>query len=157
MRKSQKYVNFVEAAGARVALSRHWEHGGDGALELADAVIAACEDKTEFTPLYTWDMPARERIERVATEVYGADGVDFSAEALRKLAAIEANNDMSKLGMCMVKSHLSLSDDPSKKGVPTNWRLNIRDVLIFGGAGFFVPVAGAISLIAGYWLKPIIP
>ena len=149
-----KVRELCEAAGARVALSRHWEHGGDGALELADAVIAACEDETEFTPLYTWDMPARERIERVATEVYGAEGVDFSAEALRKLAAIETNNDMSKLGMCMVKSHLSLSDDPSKKGVPSNWRLNIRDVLIFGGAGFFVPVAGAISLMPGTGSNP---
>ena len=149
-----KVRELCEAAGARVAVSRHWEHGGEGALELADAVIAACEDETEFTPLYTWDMPARERIERVATEVYGADGVEFSFEAAKKLKMIEADAELSKLGMCMVKGHLSLSDNPAKKGVPTGWNLKIRDVLIFGGAGFFVPVAGDISLMPGTGSNP---
>ena len=74
-----------------MALSEHWLKGGDGALELADAVMDACNDKTAFKPLYSWDMPFKERIELVAREVYGADGVDFSAEASRKLADIGAN------------------------------------------------------------------
>lgn len=149
-----KVRELCEAAGARVAVSKHWEHGGEGAIELAEAVVAACEDKNEFTPLYTWDMPARERIERVATEVYGADGVDFSFEAAKRLKEIEADPELSKLGMCMVKTHLSISDNPALKGVPTGWRLKIRDVLIFGGAGFFVPVAGDISLMPGTGSNP---
>ncbi|MEG1681823.1 MAG: formate--tetrahydrofolate ligase, partial [Stenotrophomonas sp.] len=141
-----KIRELCEAAGARVALSTHWEHGGDGALELADAVMDACNDKRTFTPLYDWSMPFKERIELVARESYGADGVDFSAEATRKLAEIQKRDDATELGLCMVKTHLSLSDDPGIKGVPKCWRLKVRDVLIFGGAGFVVPVAGAITL-----------
>lgn len=113
-----KVRELCEAAGARVALSTHWEHGGEGALELADAVMDACNDKTEFKPLYSWDMPFKERIELVAREVYGADGVDFSAEASRKLADIQKRDDANELGLCMVKTHLSLSDDPGVKGAP---------------------------------------
>lgn len=113
-----KVRELCEAAGAARALSTHWEHGGEGALELADAVMDACNDKTEFKPLYSWDMPFKERIELVAREVYGADGVDFSAEASRKLADIQKRDDANELGLCMVKTHLSLSDDPGVKALP---------------------------------------
>ncbi|MDD6087977.1 MAG: formate--tetrahydrofolate ligase [Desulfovibrionaceae bacterium] len=145
---------MCEEAGARVAVSQHWEKGGEGALELADAVIDACEEKTEFKPLYSWDMPFTERIELVAKQVYGADGVDYSAEASRKLSTIQKRDDAKDLGLCMVKTHLSLSDDPSVKGAPKGWRLKIRDVLIYGGAGFVVPVAGSISLMPGTGSNP---
>lgn len=149
-----KVRELCEAAGARVALSTHWEHGGDGALELADAVLDACEEKTEFKPLYDWSMPFRERIELVAREVYGADGVDFSAEAAGKLDRIQQRDDAAELGLCMVKTHLSLSDNPNMKGAPKGWRLKIRDVLIYGGAGFVVPVSGSISLMPGTGSNP---
>lgn len=149
-----KVRELCEAEGARVALSRHWEHGGDGAIEFAETVVAACEDKTEFKFLYELDMPVKERIELIAKEVYGADGVDYSAEAEKALARIQGDPELAGLGMCMVKTHLSLSDNPALKGVPTGWRLTIREVLTYGGAGFIVPVAGAISLMPGTGSNP---
>lgn len=149
-----KVRELCEAEGARVALSRHWEHGGDGAIEFAEAVVAACEEKTEFKFLYELDMPIKERIELIAKEVYGADGVDYSNEANMAINRIQADPELAKLGMCMVKTHLSLSDNPALKGVPTGWRLNIREVLTYGGAGFIVPVAGAISLMPGTGSNP---
>lgn len=149
-----KIRELCEAEGARVAVSTHWEHGGEGALELADAVMDACNDATTFTPLYTWDMPFKERIDKVAREVYGADGVDYTPEAARKLADFQKRDDAAELGLCMVKTHLSLSDDPSVKGEPKGWRLKIRDVLIYGGAGFVVPVSGSITLMPGTGSNP---
>ena len=149
-----KVRELSEAAGARVALSRHWEQGGDGAIEFAETVIEACEEKTEFKLLYELDMPLKDRIALIAKEVYGADGVDYSAEANAALARIQADPELSKLGMCMVKTHLSLSDNPALKGVPTGWRLTIREVLTYGGAGFIVPVAGTISLMPGTGSNP---
>ena len=149
-----KVRELAEAAGAKVALSRHWEKGGDGALEFADAVIAACEEKTEFKFLYDLDEPVKDRIEKIAKEVYGADGVDYSAAANASLDRIQNDAELSKLGLCMVKTHLSLSDNPALKGVPTGWRLQIREVLTYGGAGFIVPVAGAISLMPGTGSNP---
>jgi len=129
-----KVRELSEATGAKVALSRHWEQGGDGALEFADAVVEACEDETEFK--------------------YGADGVDFSGSALKSLDRIEKDPELSQLGLCMVKTHLSLSDNPALKGCPKGWRLQVREVLTYGGAGFIVPVAGAISLMPGTGSNP---
>ncbi len=149
-----KVRELVEAEGAKFAVSHHWEKGGDGALDLADAVIAACDEPTEFKFLYDLEMPVKERIELIATEVYGADGVDFSASAMVALNRIQADPELSKMGLCMVKTHLSLSDDPALKGVPTGWRLQIREVLTYSGAGFIVPVAGAISLMPGTASNP---
>ncbi len=140
---------LAEAAGARVALSRHWEKGGDGALEFADAVIDACNEKNDFKFLYELSAPLRTRIELIAEQVYGADGVDYTPEALEKAKKMEADPDLAKLGTCMVKTHLSLTDNPNLKGVPKGWRLRIRDILTFKGAGFVVPVAGSITLMPG--------
>ncbi|GBE35905.1 formate--tetrahydrofolate ligase [bacterium BMS3Bbin07] len=140
---------MVEAAGARVAVSEHWLKGGDGALELADAVLDACDEESNFKFLYDLDVTQRHRIEMIAEDVYGADGVEFSSEALQKLKAIEADPELGKFGTCMVKTHLSLSDNPALKGVPKGWKLFVRDVLIFRGAGFVVPVAGDIKLMPG--------
>lgn len=139
----------AEAAGARVALSKHWQYGGEGALELADAVVDACNEPNNFKFLYELDTPLRKRIELIATEVYGADGVDYSTEALNKAKKMEADPEIAKLGTCMVKTHLSLTDNPNLKGVPKGWRLHIRDILTYKGAGFVVPVAGAIKLMPG--------
>jgi formate--tetrahydrofolate ligase len=140
---------IAEAAGARVALSRHWEKGGDGALEFADAVIDACNEKNDFKFLYELDTPLRKRIELIAKEVYGADGVDYTPEAEAKAKKLEADPEIAKMGTCMVKTHLSLTDNPNLKGVPKGWRLRIRDILTYKGAGFVVPVAGAITLMPG--------
>jgi formate--tetrahydrofolate ligase len=149
-----KVRELVKAEGARVALSRHWEKGGDGAIEFARAVVDACEEKTEFKFLYMLDMPLKQRIELIAKEVYGADGVDYSPVADRKLAQLQADPEISRMGVCMVKTHLSLSDNAELKGVPTGWRLAIREVLTYRGAGFIVPVAGDISLMPGTGSNP---
>jgi len=139
----------AEAAGARVAVSNHWLKGGDGALEFTDAVIDACEEKSNFKLLYELDTPLSKRIEMIAKEVYGAAGVSYTPEAEAKLKNMEKNPETSKLGTCMVKTHLSLSHDPNVKGAPKGWTLPIRDILMYKGAGFIVPVAGAISLMPG--------
>ncbi|MBN2653808.1 MAG: formate--tetrahydrofolate ligase [Nitrospirae bacterium] len=140
---------MAEAAGARVALSKHWQYGGEGGLELADAVVDACNEENDFKFLYDLSTPLRKRIELIATEVYGADGVEYSAEALTKAKKMEQDPETAKLGTCMVKTHLSLSDNPNLKGVPKGWKLHIRDILTYNGAGFVVPVAGAIKLMPG--------
>ncbi len=139
----------AEAAGARVAVSHHWLKGGDGALELTDAVIDACAEKTNFKFLYDLEMPLSRRIETIAKKVYGADGVKYLPDAEEKLKKIDRDPELAKLGTCMVKTHLSLSHDPNLKGAPTGWVLPVRDIIIFRGAGFVVPVAGAISLMPG--------
>jgi formate--tetrahydrofolate ligase len=149
-----KVREMAEAAGARVALSRHWEKGGDGALEFADAVKDAVEEENNFKLLYELDVPLRKRIELIAKEVYGADGVDYSDDALAKAKRMEADPELSKLGTCMVKTHLSLTDNPALKGVPKDWRLFVRDILTYQGAGFVVPVAGNISLMPGTGSNP---
>jgi formate--tetrahydrofolate ligase len=140
---------LVEAAGARFALSKHWLSGGEGALELADAVMDACNEPTHFKYLYELETSQRNRIEMIAEQVYGADEVEYSPEALAKLKKMAEDPEMSKLGTCMVKTHLSLSDNPNLKGVPKGWKLSVRDVMTFKGAGFVVPVAGSIKLMPG--------
>ena len=140
---------MCEAAGARVAVSRHWEKGGDGALEFADAVIDACNDDVNFKFLYEMETPLRKRVELIAKEVYGADGVSYSPEAKAKAEKFEADPKFNDYTTMMVKTHLSLSHDPTLKGVPKGWTLHIRDFLTYGGARFICPVAGNISLMPG--------
>ncbi len=140
---------IAEEAGARVAVSEHWEKGGDGAVELADAVIDACEDKSEFQFLYDQESSIQHRIETIATQVYGADKVNFLPEAEAKLEQLEKDENARKMLVCMVKTQLSLSHDPSLKGVPKGWTLPVRDILTYRGAGFLVPVTGKISLMPG--------
>ncbi len=139
----------AEAAGARCALSEHWLKGGDGALELADTVKEACEEKSEFKFLYPMDMKLRERVENIARVVYGADGVSWTADAETKAKMLESDPKYDDYATMMVKTHLSLSHDPSLKGVPKGWTLPIRDVLIYSGAKFLCPCAGTISLMPG--------
>ncbi|MEW6052990.1 MAG: formate--tetrahydrofolate ligase [Nitrospirota bacterium] len=140
---------LAEKAGARVALSKHWQYGGEGAFELADAVIDACNEPNDFRFLYDLSTPLRQRIDMIAKEVYGADGVEYSSEALAKVKRMEEDPEIQTLGTCMVKTHLSLSDNPNMKGVPKDWKLFVRDILTYKGAGFVVPVAGAIKLMPG--------
>jgi len=145
---------IAEQNGALAAVSQHWLKGGDGAIELAEAVISACEETNHFKFLYELETPLRKRIELIAKEVYGAKGVTYSDEALEKAKAMEADPDSKTLGTCMVKTHLSLSHDPNIKGRPTDWELPIRDILVYKGAGFIVPVAGAIKLMPGTASNP---
>jgi len=139
----------AERAGARCAVSEHWLKGGEGALELADAVIEACEEPVEFRYLYPLEMPLRERVELIAREVYGADGVSWTPQAEAKAKEFEEDPRFRDFYTMMVKTHLSLSHDPNVKGVPKGWVLPIRDILVFTGARFLCPVAGDIKLMPG--------
>ena len=139
----------AEAAGARCALSEHWLKGGDGALELADTVIEACEEKNDFKFLYPAEMKLRERVDKIAKVVYGADGVSWTPDAEAKAKMLEADSKYNEYTTMMVKTHLSLTHDPALKGVPKGWTLPIRDVLIYSGAKFLCPCAGTISLMPG--------
>jgi len=140
---------IAHEAGARVALSEHWEKGGEGALELADAVIDACEDESTFEFLYSQESSLQDRIETIATQVYGAEKVNFLPEAEAKLEKLEKDEEARKMLVCMVKTQLSLSHNPDLKGVPKGWTLPVRDILTYRGAGFVVPVTGKISLMPG--------
>ena len=144
----------AEAAGARCAVSTHWADGGDGALELADVVKEACEDTNDFKFLYPMDMKLRERVDKIAKVVYGADGVAWTPEAEAKAKTFESDSKYDEYATMMVKTHLSLTHDPSVKGVPKGWVLPIRDVLIYSGAKFLCPCAGAISLMPGTSSNP---
>jgi len=145
---------IAEQNGALAAVSEHWLKGGDGAIELAEAVIEACNETNNFKFLYELETSLRKRIELIAKKVYGANGVTYTDEALEKAKAMEADPVSKTLGTCMVKTHLSLSHDPVLKGRPTNWELPICDVLVYKGAGFIVPVAGAIKLMPGTASNP---
>ena len=144
----------AEAAGARCAESQHWLKGGEGALELADAVMDACKEENAFKFLYPLDMKLRDRVARIAKEVYGADGVSWLPEAEAKAKMLEEDPKYADFATMMVKTHLSLSHDPAVKGVPKGWTLPIRDVLIYSGAKFLCPCAGAISLMPGTSSNP---
>ena len=144
----------AEAAGARCAVSTHWADGGDGALELADAVIEACEDKTDFRFLYPNEMKLRERVDKIAKVVYGADGVSWTPGAEAKAKMLEADSKYDEYATMMVKTHLSLTHEPTLKGVPKGWTLPIREVLIYSGAKFLCPCAGTISLMPGTCSDP---
>jgi formyltetrahydrofolate synthetase len=143
-----------EQNGALAAVSDHWLKGGDGAIELAEMVIHACNKKNNFQFLYDLGTPLRERIELIAKEVYGADGVTYTEKALRKAKMYEADPLAREMGTCMVKTHLSLSHDPDLKGRPRGWVLPINDMMVYKGAGFIVPVAGAIKLMPGTASNP---
>ncbi|MGA2262098.1 MAG: formate--tetrahydrofolate ligase [Acidobacteriota bacterium] len=144
----------AEAAGARCAVSDQWAQGGEGAVELAEAVIEACNDRNDFHYLYPLERKLRDRVETIAQEIYGADGVAWTPEAKAKAEMLEADSKYGDYATLMVKTHLSLSHDPAVKGVPKGWILPIRDVLIFSGAKFLCPLAGSISLMPGTGSNP---
>ena len=139
----------AEEAGARCAESTHWADGGDGALEFADAVIEACEDEPDFKFLYPLETKLRDRVDLIAKNVYGADGVAWTPAAEAKAKMLENDPYYDDFTTMMVKTHLSLTHDPAVKGVPKGWTLPIQDVLIFSGAKFLCPCCGAISLMPG--------
>jgi formate--tetrahydrofolate ligase len=140
---------YAEKAGARCAVSTHWADGGDGAVEFAEAVKEACEEKSRFQFLYPIETKLRDRVEKIAKVVYGAKGVAWTPEAEAKAKMLESDSKYDDYATMMVKTHLSLTHDPALKGVPKNWTLPIRDVLIYSGAKFLCPCAGTISLMPG--------
>ena len=144
----------AEGAGAAFAVSDHWLKGGKGALDLANAVIKACDTPNKFAYLCDLNEPLKDRIEKQVKEVYGGDGVDFEPLAAEKLAAYQAKAETAKLPICMAKTQYSLSHDPNLLGRPKGWRMPIRDVLLYQGAGLIVPVAGEIKLMPGTSASP---
>ena len=145
---------LCEEHGVRCALAEHWRYGGEGAVELAQAVVDACEEPSSLKFLYDLDLPLRQRVERIAKEIYGADGVDWAPLAIEKAERFETDPKYKDYCTMMVKTHLSLSHDPNVKGVPKNWRLPIRDILEYGGAKFLCPMAGTISMMPGTGSNP---
>jgi formate--tetrahydrofolate ligase len=144
----------AEAEGVRAAEGNYWRYGGEGALELADAVMDACKEKVDFKFLYPQEMPLRQKIETIATKVYGADGVVYTPEAEAKAKAFEADPKFRDYHVMMVKTHLSLTHDPTKKGAPKGWSLAVRDFLLYSGAKYICPCTGTISLMPGTSSNP---
>jgi formate--tetrahydrofolate ligase len=142
------------AAGAEGAyLSDVWAKGGEGGRELAEAVVAAAEKPSDFNLLYPDDASIKEKIEAIATKVYGADGVDYARAAERKIELF-TKWGLDKLPICMAKTHLSLSHDGTLKGRPTGFRVPVRDIRPSAGAGFLFPLLGTFSTMPGLPSKP---
>ena len=142
------------AAGADGAyLSDVWANGGDGGAELAEAVVEACEKPSDFRLLYPDEASIKGKIETIATEIYGADGVDYEPAAEAKID-LYTDMGLGHLPMCMAKTHLSFSHDPKLKGAPSGWRLPIRDVRASAGAGFLYPLCGEMRTMPGLPTTP---
>jgi formate--tetrahydrofolate ligase len=144
---------IAEAAGARCAVSSHFTDGGRGAVELAEAVSEAAEEPGEFRMLYPDEATLRDKIEAIATQVYGADGVEYSTAAVRQIDTYERAG-FGALPICMAKTHLSLSSDPTLKGAPTGWALPVREVRASVGAGFIYPICGDMRTMPGLGSDP---
>lgn len=141
--------NFCEERGCEFALSKVWEKGGEGGLELAEKVIQTLETKeSNYHPIYKLDQPLKTKIETIAKEIYGADGVSYAPAASRALKRLE-DLGFGNLPICMAKNQYSLSDDQTKLGRPTGFTVTIRDVYVSAGAGFVVVLTGNIMTMPG--------
>ena len=145
---------FCESRGCEFALAKVWEKGGEGGIELAEAVLATLENKeSNFKPIYEDDMSLKDKIKTVATKIYGADNVTYNPAALKMLSKIEEMG-YGHFPVCMAKTQYSLSDDQTKLGRPTGFDINIREVYVSAGAGFVVVITGAIMTMPGLPKKP---
>ncbi len=145
---------YSEEQGAFAAVkTTHWADGGRGAKALAEAVVAACEQPSKFEFLYPLDWPIKRKIEHIAKEIYGADGVTYEPLADQQIAAYEEAG-FGNLPICMAKTHLSLSHDPNLKGVPTGFTVPVREVRASVGAGFIYPLLGQMSTMPGLATYP---
>jgi formate--tetrahydrofolate ligase len=140
-------------AGARCAVSTHFTDGGRGAVELAEAVAEAADEPSEFRLLYPDDATLRDKIESIATKIYGAEAVSYSALASRQLDMYEKAG-FGSLPICVAKTHLSLSSDPTLRGAPTGWTLPVGEVRASVGAGFIYPICGNMSTMPGLGSNP---
>src|SRR5690606_17590453 len=130
------------AAGAETAvMSNHWAEGGDGAVKLAEAVVAACEKPSNFEFLYPLDLPIKTKIETIAKEIYSAGEVVYESQAEKQIKSYE-DNGFGNLPICMAKTHLSISHDPNLKNAPSGFTLTVREVRASVGAGFIYPLIG---------------
>ncbi len=145
---------YAQSQGAEDAvLSTHWAEGGKGAAALAEAVVAACEKPSNFQFLYPLEWSIKQKIEKIATEIYGADGVTYEPLAEQQIATYEKAG-FGNLPICMAKTHLSLSHDPNWKGVPKGFTIPVREVRASVGAGFIYPLVGAMSTMPGLATRP---
>jgi formate--tetrahydrofolate ligase len=155
---SKEETDFVEQfcreRNCEFALSKVWELGGEGGIELANKVLYTLENKeSHFAPLYPDDMTLKDKINTIAKEIYGADGVIFEPSASKELDRIEAMG-MSDFPVCMAKTQYSLSDDAAKLGRPEGFTINVREVYVSAGAGFVVALTGAIMTMPGLGKSP---
>ncbi len=154
---TDKELDFIqkkcEELGASFALTEVWEKGGEGGKVLAQKVVEACEKPSDFKFIYDENLTPKEKINAIATKIYGADGVDYTPQAEKDLKLI---HDVGKdnLLVCMAKTQYSLSDDPAKLGRPKGFRINVREVRLSAGAGFLVAITGAIMTMPGLPKKP---
>jgi len=143
------------AAGAEDAvLCAHWAHGGDGAIELAEAVIKACDQPSDFQFLYPLEWSIKKKIEKIATEIYGAGSVSYTPEAEAKIE-LYTRLGFANLPLCMAKTHLSLTHDPAIKGRPTGYVFPVRDIRASVGAGFLYPLCGEMRTMPGLPTRPV--
>ncbi len=145
--------NYCRENDVEFALSDVFAKGGEGGIELAEKVVKACEKPAHFAPIYDVNLPIKEKIETIAKTIYGADGVVYSSEANKAIAEIEKLGK-DKLPICMAKTQYSLSDDATKLGRPTGFKINIRDVKLSAGAGFIVALSGTIMTMPGLGKEP---
>lgn len=154
---TKEELDFVEekcnALGASVALSEVWAKGGEGGVELAEKVLEAMKQPADFHYIYEVEQTIPEKIEAIAKEIYGADGVDFTAPAKKQLAEIEALG-LDRMPVCMAKTQYSLSDDAAKLGRPEGFRITVKELRISAGAGFIVALTGNILTMPGLPKKP---
>jgi formyltetrahydrofolate synthetase len=144
----------IEAGAEDAQVSRHWMEGGAGAVALAEAVVKAAEKPSNFKFLYPLDISIKDKIETICREIYGADGVEYSPEAENKIETY-TRLGFDNLPLCMAKTHLSLSHDPTLKGVPKGFKVPIRDIRASVGAGFLYPLVGAMSTMPGLPTRPV--
>jgi formate--tetrahydrofolate ligase len=149
----QAIMEIAASQGARSAVCTHFADGGAGAAELAEAVAEAAAEPSQFRFLYPDSASLRKKIETLATKVYGADGVDYTPHAAAQLDTYERAG-FGHLPVCVAKTHLSISSDPSLKGAPTGWRLPVREVRASVGAGFVYPICGDIRTMPGLGTSP---
>ena len=149
---TEEEINLIKEKcndlGVNVVLSQVWAKGGEGGVELAKEVVRLCEEENNFEYAYPLESTIKEKINAIATKIYGADGVDFTKEAEKEIANLEKLG-YSNLPICMAKTQYSLTDDPSKLGRPTNFRITVRKINISAGAGFIVALTGDIMKMPG--------
>jgi len=146
--------NFAIDAGAETAvMTDHWTNGGDGATELAEAVVAACEKPSSFEFLYPLDIPIKEKIEIIAKQIYQAGSVAYDSLAERQIKSYE-DNGFGNLPICMAKTHLSISHDPMLKNAPSGYEVTVREARASVGAGFIYPLLGEMRTMPGLGSKP---
>jgi formate--tetrahydrofolate ligase len=149
----QVIIDLAREAGAEAVVATHFADGGEGAVKLAEAVMRAIERGSNFQMLYDDDLPIREKLHLIATEVYGADGIDLSTAAEQQLARLIANG-MDHLSVCVAKTHLSISSDAKLLGAPRGWRLPVREIRASAGAGFAYAICGTMRTMPGLGAHP---